>query len=355
MATIAPSIDTTETAYRKQLSTNAAFLYMHGPQLANLKHAYREYLGQPLTPPTQKAVSEVLLFAPVYLNDICPNECVYCGFRKSNNFKRTQLSLDESVAQAKLLAEQGHATIDLVTGEIPTDAFVDRVATTVRRILSETAVRKVNLNLGALTEAHYQKLTAAGAYGYHIYQETYDTETYFKMHVEGHKRNMPYRLDAPERALAAGFKAIGLAALLGLGPWESDIPKLLLHARYLKEKFPNAKLGFSLPRIQSFEADGNFVVPHPMDDAIYMKTVCFVRQAFPDASITVTTREPAAIRDQLLAFGVVNKISAGVSTKPGGYGHQHDEALDQFNIADHRSLDQVKLAVQTAGLQAVTH
>lgn len=351
--TIAPETDL--ATYFEQLNDLPVFQHINGAPLAPLQIAYQNYLAQPLQPPPLPSVKQVLLFAPIYLNDVCPNECVYCGFRKSNKFKRTLLTTDESVQQAQWLATQGHETVDLVTGETPIDVYIDRVVTTIERILRETGIKKVNLNLGALTSAHYQRLAAAGASGYNIYQETYDTDSYFAMHQAGQKRNMPYRLAAPERALRAGFKTLGMAALLGLGPYESDVPKLILHAQYLKAQFPSIKIGFSLPRLQSFEADQGFKVPHPMADDIYMKTVCFIRQQCPDASITISTRESAAIRDQLVAWGLVDKISAGVSTKPGGYGHLHDEALEQFHISDERSLSEIQTAVAASGLPVVTH
>lgn len=65
----------------------------------------------------------------------------------------------------------------------------------------------------------------------------------------------------------------------------------------------------------------------------------------------MTTRERADLRDRTLAFGVT-KLSAGVSTAPGGYG-QSDDATPQFSIHDERSLAEVAEAVRTSGLEPV--
>jgi hypothetical protein len=60
------------------------------------------------------------LFAPLYLSNACMNDCEYCGFRRSEHFPRTTLDREEALAQARYLAGQGHDSIELVTGEVPT-------------------------------------------------------------------------------------------------------------------------------------------------------------------------------------------------------------------------------------------
>lgn len=295
----------------------------------------------------------VLLFAPLYLTDACRNDCSYCGFRRSSFRSRRTLSADEAVAEARVLAAHGLRTIDLVTGEIPTDRFVDEVARATERILAETPIERVHLNLGALSLEQYRRLVAAGAKGYHLYQETYDPAIYFQVHRCGPKRDLAARLEAAFAVAEAGFEAIGLGLLLGLRELAFDLARLTVHAEELRREHPALGLGFSLPRIRRAEAAEDFEIPHPVDDDVFFAALLFLRLRFPDAHLTLTTREQPALRDELVRVAGVTKLSAGVSTAPGGYGAGGAAGTDQFAIADERSVEEVAAMVRAAGLTPV--
>jgi 2-iminoacetate synthase len=290
----------------------------------------------------------VRLFAPLYLCSACSNDCVYCGFRKSARFVRTRLSIEQAVLEARYLADSGHRTLDLVTGEIATDRFVDYVCEATTAILQATAIRRINLNLGALSAEQYLRLRHAGAGGYHLYQETYAPRTYFAVHERGLKRDMAYRLDGPHRAAEAGFASIGLGVLLGLHPVRDDLAALAAHAGILTENFPRLRIGFSLPRLQSVDAACEYSAGAAVDDDTFIKAALFLRLRFPASHLTATTREPPAIRDRLFSLGVT-KVSAGVSTTAGGYTLDR-AGTGQFDIADPRPLREVAEAVRGSGL-----
>ena len=59
------------------------------------------------------------LFAPLYLSNECVNNCSYCGFSRDNPILRVTLSIDQVVAEAQHLAQQGFRHILLVAGEHP--------------------------------------------------------------------------------------------------------------------------------------------------------------------------------------------------------------------------------------------
>jgi 2-iminoacetate synthase len=64
--------------------------------------------------------NRVVLFAPLYLSNVCINDCWYCGFRKGNvGARRKSLSVDEAVQEASLLAGKGYRRLLLVTSEHP--------------------------------------------------------------------------------------------------------------------------------------------------------------------------------------------------------------------------------------------
>ncbi|MFN7975538.1 MAG: radical SAM protein [Acidobacteriota bacterium] len=293
---------------------------------------------------------EVVLYAPLYLSSACLNDCAYCGFRKSLRIPRRKLSLDEAISEARVLESRGHRTIDLVTGEIPTDRFVAYVADVVTAIRGATAIRTINLNLGALLQDQLARLRDAGASAYHIYQETYDPGVYAAVHGPGPKRDMAFRLATAHRAAEAGFESVGLGILLGLAPLSEDLAALASHAALLRRTFPALGIGFSLPRIQDVELGPSFATPAPVGDAVFARAVLYLRTTFPRAHVSITTREAPAIRDALMRLGAT-KLSAGVSTAPGGYGAP--ERAGQFAISDHRSFDDVARAVRDAGLEPV--
>jgi 2-iminoacetate synthase len=65
----------------------------------------------------------------------------------------------------------------------------------------------------------------------------------------------------------------------------------------------------------------------------------------PDTGIILSSRESAGLRDRALACGVT-EMSAGSRTDPGGYAHPDRASLAQFDLADHRSLEEVAAALR---------
>lgn len=121
---------------------------------------------------------------------------------------RTELA--RPLEEARAIADMGLRSIDLVTGEVPQGPFVDRIARAVEAILRDTPIQRVHLNVGALSQSQYRTLRATGAAGIHLYQETYDPVVYRAVHRSGPKRDLAWRLEAPERAIDAGFPYIGM-------------------------------------------------------------------------------------------------------------------------------------------------
>lgn len=294
----------------------------------------------------------VVLFAPLYLSNACPNDCAYCGFRRSASFERTRLSIEEALREAHYLAEAGFRTIDLVAGEIATDTFVVYASEIVEQVRAQTPIQCVNLNLGALSQRQFQRLRSAGATGYHLYQETYDPAVYAVVHRRGRKRDMAGRLEASRWAVEGGFRSIGLGVLLGLSDPAQDLAHLAAHAKALTEIQPDLAVGFSLPRIQPVDGACNYTPKFDISDELFTTCVLFLRKRFPRASVTLTTREAPALRNRLLPLGI-SKISAEVATSPGGYAARRDRETEQFGISDRRSLTELTRVIADLGLEPV--
>lgn len=296
--------------------------------------------------------SKVRIFAPLYLSNVCINNCVYCGFRLDAKFKRTTLDIEQAVNEAHALAERGFRSLDLVTGEVPTDRFIDYVANATQEILDRTDISRLNLNLGSLSTEQYRRLRDAGATGYHLYQETYNPEAFIRVHASGQKRDMARRLSGLHRAIDAGFETVGLGVLLGLSRLNVELACLIQHAILLLQNFPHLNLGFSLPRIQEVDPGCSFETDVKVSDTDFMKSMLLLRLKFPKANLTITTRENQKIRDTLLPLGI-SKMSAGVSTSPGGYTETPQQETEQFAVTDERSLEEVAQAIEQAHRIAV--
>ena len=73
---------------------------------------------------TARAVKEgiygkrLVLFAPLYVSNLCANECLYCAFRARNDeVERRALTQEEIARETRMLVDQGHKRVLLVAGE----------------------------------------------------------------------------------------------------------------------------------------------------------------------------------------------------------------------------------------------
>ncbi|MBQ9537415.1 MAG: 2-iminoacetate synthase ThiH [Desulfovibrionaceae bacterium] len=290
----------------------------------------------------------VNIFTPLYISDICTNQCRYCGFNAKNRQKRTHLSVDQAFQEAKFLHDQGHRNILLLTGDAPKIASPKYVADVVREIKSLFA--SVGIEIYALSEEDYALLIQTGVDSMTMFQETYEPTLYSWLHPVGPKHDYTWRLNAPSRACAAGMRCVGVGALLGLTAFPEDAFATGLHAYWLEQTYPGVDIGLSIPRICPHE--GSFNVEHAVDDRHFVQYVTALRCFLPRASITCSTRESPRMRDHLVPLGVT-RVSAGVSTAVGGRATPNNNNPGQFEITDHRSLPEMCAALKTIGYQAV--
>ena len=264
---------------------------------------------------TQQRFGKVIrLFAPLYVSNECINNCKYCGFSRDNPILRVTLSIDDVKLEAAALRAQGFRNLLLVAGEHPKFVSNDYLADCVRA-LHET-VPGVSLEVGPMETADYRPIVEAGADGLVVYQETYDRQVYDEMHTAGPKKNFDWRLETPERAYAAGFRRLGIAALYGLADWRHEAICVAAHADYLLRHCWKAQITISLPRLRP--CAGEFQPLTHLSDRDMVQLVCAFRMMFPDVGIVLSTREAPKLRDGLMSLGVT-MMSAGSHTEPGGY------------------------------------
>ncbi len=296
----------------------------------------------------------LVLFAPLYISNLCNNECLYCAFRARNKgINRRALTQDEIAREVKVLVEQGHKRILLVAGEsYPQEGF-PYVLKSVRTVYSVSSgngrIRRVNVNVAPLSVEEFRELKAEGIGTYQLFQETYHRETYKRMHVGGKKRDYDWRISAMDRAMSAGIDDVGIGVLFGLFDWRFEILALMQHIRRLEERFGIGPHTISVPRLEpAVGSDLACHPPHAVSDVDFRKIVAILRLAVPYTGIIMSTRETAGIRRETFALGV-SQISAGSRTNPGGYSTAQKPDSAQFCLGDCRPLDEVICDVASLG------
>lgn len=366
----APLIAAQESLNKPRLTLDD-FAHLISPAAAELL----EPLGQRAHQLTQQRFGKVIrLFAPLYLSNECINNCKYCGFSRDNAILRVTLTVEEVRREAAALLAQGFRNILLVSGEHPKFVSNDYLADCVAAL--REVVPSISLEIGPLEREAYRPLVQAGAEGLVVYQESYDRRTYAEVHISGPKRDFAWRLETPERAYAAGFRRLGIAALFGLADWRYEALCVAAHAQYLLRHCWKASLTISLPRLRP--CAGEFQPLTHMSDRDLAQLVCAFRLLFPDVGLVLSTRESPKLRDGLVRLGIT-LMSAGSHTEPGGYtgAGQHNlhhtqrgrvvelgasdwaeagpaaHATEQFNIADPRTPDEVAERLRHLGYEPV--
>jgi 2-iminoacetate synthase len=297
---------------------------------------------------TQQRFGRVIsLFAPLYLSNECTNSCVYCGFNVQNTVDRLTITVQQAEAEASFLYSQGFRHILLVSGEAPQAVTMEYLTKILQKLRHRFS--SISIELYPMPTGDYQTLISNGVDGLIVYQETYNEQSYRDVHPAGSKSNYRWRLETPERGGEAGFRRIGIGALLGLNNWRVEGFYLALHARYLLRNFWKSHITISFPRLRP--AAGEYKPPYPVSDAQLLQLITALRLLLPDAGLVLSTREPAYLRDNLIPVGITS-MSAGSCTAPGGYAHEV-QAQAQFDIADHRSPEAVAKSIKEKGYDPV--
>lgn len=294
--------------------------------------------------------NSIQLFTPLYLANYCENHCIYCGFNCRNNIHRARLNEAEMEKEMAAVAKTGLKEVLLLTGESRAKSNVEYVGKACG--IARKYFNVIGLEVYPMNTEEYAYLHQCGADYVTVFQETYSLNKYEAVHLSGHKRIFPYRLNAQERALRGGMRGVGFAALLGLDDYQKDAFATGIHAYFLQRKYPHAEIAFSCPRLCPI-INNDKINPKDVHEPQLLQVVCAYRLFMPFASITISTRECERVRDNLVNIAAT-KISAGVSTGIGahvpGITHKGDE---QFEISDGRSVAEVYRDLLQLGLQPV--
>jgi len=291
--------------------------------------------------------NRIVLFAPLYIGNKCTNNCKYCGFRASNKEAvRKTLADDEIVKEVEALEENGQKRLILVYGEHP-NYSPEYIAHTVRLVYgvkkNNGEIRRVNINAAPLDIEGFKTVKDSGIGTYQVFQETYHPEAYENYHPSGKKRDYDWRLTSLDRAQEAGLDDVGIGALFGLYDWRFEVLSLIRHTNHLEACYNVGPHTISFPRIKS-AASLDLTDEHFVSDQDFVKIVAILRLAVPYTGLILTAREPIAIRQQVIQFGV-SQIDGGTKLELGSYSDTKNDNQnlnrEQFQINDNRSLGEI--------------
>lgn len=294
--------------------------------------------------------NSVSMFTPVYIANYCENYCIYCGFNCHNHIRRAQLNEEEIRREFAAIAKTGLQEILILTGESRKKSTVEYIGKAVE--MAREYFKVIGLEIYPVNTDEYAYLHKCGADYVTVFQETYNPDKYETLHLAGHKRIFPYRFYAQERALMGGMRGVGLSALLGLDDFRKDAFATGMHAYLLQKKYPHAEIAFSCPRLRPI-INNDRINPMDVHERQLLQVICAYRLFMPFAGITVSSRECARVRDNLMQIAAT-KISAGVSTGIGEHGEEvQDKGDEQFEISDDRSVEEIYGALREHHLQPV--
>lgn len=295
----------------------------------------------------QRFGKTIQLYAPLYLSNECQNICTYCGFSMDNKIKRKTLSNSEIIVEAMALKEMGINHVLLVSGEANKTVEIQYFLNAIR--LLKPYFANISIEVQPLLQEEYEQLHQAGVHSVLLYQETYHEDVYKEYHPKGKKSNFNFRLDTPDRIGKAGIHKIGLGVLLGLENWRVDSFFNALHLNYLQQRYWQTKYSVSFPRLRPAEGiiEPNFI----MEDRHLLQLICAYRIWNPDLEISISTRESENFRNHIISLGATS-MSAASKTNPGGYAVD-PQSLEQFEISDERSMEEIRRQIQLKGYDPV--
>lgn len=339
----------TEADVKRALATNVCTPEDFAALLSPAATPFVEEMAQKAKLEKEKHFgNSIYMFTPLYIANYCENYCIYCGFNCHNKINRAKLNAEEIEEEMKTIAKSGLQEILILTGESKKMSDVHYIGEACK--IARKYFKVIGLEVYPMNTEDYAYLHQCGADYVTVFQETYDSDKYETLHLAGHKRVFPYRLNAQERAIRGGMRGVGFAALLGLADFRKDAYATGMHAYLLQRKYPHAEIAFSCPRLRPI-INNDKINPKDVHERQLVQVVSAYRIFMPFASITISTRECERFRNNIIDIAAT-KISAGVSVGIGGHSGE-EKGDEQFEISDGRNVEEVYQAILEKGLQPV--
>lgn len=235
----------------------------------------------------------------IEISNVCRNDCLYCGIRKSNTSVKRYTLTDEQILQC---CRQGHAlgfrTFVLQGGEMPPNRDED-IIRLCRKIRNEFPDCAITLSLGERSGSAYRIFREAGADRYLLRHETHNAGHYSMLHPPG--MSLQHRLQCLDILKSFGYQT-GTGIMTG-SPYQS-IDNIVEDILYIQDFKPEMiGLGPFIPHSGTPFADywepaGSHVPESTLMPGLdrrqaamesALRLISIFRLIFPDALIPATT------------------------------------------------------------------
>lgn len=223
--------------------------------------------------------TDVKLRGLLEVSNICRNDCLYCGIRRSNDgVRRYSLTPDEILDSCRSAYAAGFRTFVLQGGEWPAaDMMIADIVRTIKREISDSVV---TLSLGERPEATYAMWREAGASRYLLRHETADPAHYSTLHPAS--MSLQTRIGCLESLKRLGYET-GAGMMIGSPGQTADhlAADLMLLQRLRPEM---VGMGPFIPHHAT-----PFAKERPGDVGLACRIISIVRLMLPEANIPATT------------------------------------------------------------------
>ena len=285
--------------------------------------------------------NKIFAYGFVYFTTYCRNNCNFFYYRRSNDIERYRKSKEEILATSKALIDSGVNLIDLTMGEDPKYHAEDfETVAEIIRTIKEEYDTPIMISPGVVSDAVIDKLKAAGADWYAVYQETHNRKLFEKLRVN---QSYDERMHAKLYAREIGMK-IEEGLLAGVGETTEDIAESLEIM---------GKIGAQQVRVMSFvPQEGS-----PMegcstpDRMLELKIIALMRILYPKALIPASLDVDGidGLEDRINAGA--NLITSIIPPKSGFMGVAHN-TLDVDEGG--RTVAEAKVILERMGLRVAT-
>ncbi len=226
----------------------------------------------------------VYLRGLVEFSNICVNDCLYCGIRRSNSrVRRYEMSIDDIIEAVDLIAANNITSVVLQSGERHDYRFTGHVTEALGRIKAKYPGIGITLSVGEHEKNVYNDFFEAGAERYLLRIETSDEEHYRKLHPE--EMNFRTRIRCLEYIRDAGFQ-VGTGVMIN-SPFQT-IENLADDILFFKSfGIDMCGMGPFIPHSDTPFADYKFEPEKSLDLGLNM--IAALRIVMPDINIAATT------------------------------------------------------------------
>lgn len=263
----------------------------------------------------------------IEITNICRNDCLYCGIRKSNR-KTERYALDK--AEILECCHTGYGlgfrTFVLQGGEMPeqSDRMIEDVCKAIHAEFPDCAI---TLSLGERRTESYERFFKAGATRYLLRHETHNPEHYSLLHPA--EMSLEHRLQCLDTLKGIGYQT-GTGIMVG-SPFQT-FDNIVEDIMYISDFRPEMiGIGPFIPHKDTpFAGYGTGLVDSLQVDIIglTLKLISIFRMIFPDALIPATTALATLAPDTALPGGRELGILSGANVvmpnlSPAGVRHRY--------------------------------